>query len=130
MKIKTLLILLILSSFTGYLEWGKGNSAFLYQAEYEVLNKLFTDPRAAAHPFTLIPLLGQILLLISLVQKSPKRILIYTGTSCIGILLTLMFFIGILSLNFKIILSTLPFIVLAILTLRQLRKKERKDQLS
>jgi len=124
MKIKTLLILLILSSFTGYLEWGKGNSAFLYEAEIDVLKKLFTKPREATHPLTLLPLFGQILLLVALLRKSPGRKLIYTGIACIGLLLVFMFIIGILGPNIKILTSTLPFIIISLITISQVRKQK------
>lgn len=73
MKRKFLNLLLIVTSPFGYLEWGSENSMFLFQGEWEVLVKLFQDPVAAAHPFTLMPLLGQILLLITLFQKGTEQ---------------------------------------------------------
>jgi peptidoglycan/LPS O-acetylase OafA/YrhL len=97
---------------------------FLFQAEAEIVTKFFTDPLSVLHPFTVLPLLGQVLLLITLFQKKPGKILTYIGIGCIGILMVLMFFIGCISLNFKILLSTLPFLVLAFLTIRLHRKKK------
>lgn len=114
MKIKFLHILLIISSLIGYLEWGTGNKSFLFEGEYEVLKNFFTNPRKAIHPFTVTPLLGQILLLITLFQKQPNKMLTYIGIGCIGLLLGFMFFIGITNVNFKILISTLPFLVIAI----------------
>lgn len=123
MKSKILNGLLILTSLGGYLEWGAGNSSFLFQAEYEVLRKLFTDPLSAVHPFTLIPLLGQVLLLATIFQKKPSRWLTITGIVCLSLLLLLMFLIGIISFNFKILLSTVPFIITAILAIKEALKK-------
>ena len=115
--------LVVFTSLFGYLEWGSGNSSFLFQAELEVLRKLFSEPLAVIHPFTLLPLLGQILLLVTLFQKSPGKWLTYIGLACLGLLLLLITFIGAISLNYKIFLSTVPFIVTAIFAIREARKK-------
>ena len=120
MKIKVLITLLILTSLFGYLEWGTDNHSFLFEGEWEVLKKLFTNPESVAHPFTFIPLLGQILLLITLFQKMPNKKLIYTGITCIGLLLGFMLVAGILSSNVNIIISTIPFLLTAFFTIRHL----------
>lgn len=122
MKLKILNFILILTSLAGYLEWGKGNNIFLFQAEAEIVSKLFTNPTSVLHPFTVLPLAGQILLLITLFQSKPNKILTYTGIAGVGILLALMLILGSLSLNFKIALSTLPFFVIALLTISYLRR--------
>lgn len=125
MKEKLLNILLIISSLVGYLEWGTDNKSFLFEGEYEVLSNLFTNPEKAIHPFTIIPLLGQILLMITLFQKETNKILTYIGVACLGLLLGFMFFIGITSLNFKILISTLPFLATASYTIFYLRKQRQ-----
>lgn len=125
MKAKILNLLLIITSLFGYLEWGGSNSSFLFQSEYEVLTKIFTEPKTVVHPFTIIPLIGQVLLLITLFRKEPSKILTYTGITCLGLLLGFMFFIGITSLNFKILTSTLPFLTTAIYTILYLRKHRK-----
>ncbi len=125
MKAKILNLLLIITSLFGYLEWGGNNSSFLSQSEYDVLTKIFTEPKTVVHPFTIIPLVGQILLLITLFQKNPSKILTYICIACLGLLLGFMFFIGITSLNFKILTSTLPFLATAIYTIFYLRKRRQ-----
>jgi cobalamin biosynthesis protein CobD/CbiB len=127
MKGKVLNLLLIISSLFGYLEWGKENSSFLFQGEYELLKNMISDPKSAIHPFTLIPLLGQIILFITLFLKKTNRKLTYVGISCIGLLLLFMFFIGVISVNIKILISTLPFIVIAILTIINQRKVQNEN---
>lgn len=123
MKRKDLNLLLMITSLFGYLEWGTENKMFLFQGEWEVLVKLFQDPVAAAHPFTLMPLFGQILLLITLFQREPGKILTFIGLACLSLLLLFMFLIGILSLNFKILLSTIPFIITGVLVMIESRRK-------
>jgi len=118
-KIKTLLLLI--SSLFVYLSWGPCNEAFLFQMELEIIKKLFTNPTAALHPFTIIPLLGQLVLVITFVQKTPSNLLLKTGISCLLFLIGFVFIVGLLSLRLPIIISTLPFILLAFFTLKDLR---------
>lgn len=124
MNKKLLNAALILTSLVGYLEWGQDNSIFLFQAEYDILIKLFTDPKSVLHPFTVLPLFGQILLAITLFQKEPGKKLTFFGTGGIGILLLLMFAIGIMGMNFKVLVSTLPFLTISFFALRLHLKKE------
>lgn len=114
MKNKVLITSLLITSLIGYLEWGKDSHAFLWEVELDVIQKIFSDPKSMIHPFILIPLLGQILLLISLFQKQPNPKLIYTAIGSIGLLLAFMLIVGILSGNAKIIVSTLPFLGISI----------------
>jgi hypothetical protein len=122
MKSKFLNFLLIITSLLGYLEWSGNSHAFLFQAEGEILSKLFTDTTSVIHPFTVLPMLGQILLFITLFQKEPNKVMTYISLGSLGILLTFMFVIGIMSLNYKIILSTVPFLVVSVLTIIHYRK--------
>jgi len=124
MKSKILNVLLIITSLVGYLEWGGNNQVFLFEAEAEIISKLFTDPVAALHPFTILPLMGQVLLIITLFQKKPNRKLTYISLASLGILLGFMLAIGLLSLNYKIILSTFPFIIVAVMAVSYYRKEK------
>lgn len=109
--------LLILTSLVGYLEWGRNNHQFLVQAEFEVIAKLFSDLHSVWHPFILLPMFGQLILLITIFQTSPSRFLSIIGIACLGILIGFMFIIGLLGLHLKIIISTIPFVTLAIMAL-------------
>lgn len=122
MKGKLLNFLLIVTSLFGYLEWGGDNHSFLFQAEGQVLSKIFTDPASVLHPLTVMPMIGQILLLITLFQKQPSKILTYAGIAGLGILMALIFLVGALGMNFKIMLTALPFLVLAFITIRHYQK--------
>jgi 4-hydroxybenzoate polyprenyltransferase len=115
---------LIITSLLGFLEWGGNNRSFLFQVEATLLLKIFTDPASVMHPLTILPLLGQIVLVATLFQRTPNKKLSYIGIGCLGILLGWMFVIGWVSLNFKIILSTIPFLVFAIFTIRNYRENK------
>ena len=122
MRFKILNLLLVLSSLLGYLEWGGGHHLLLIQAEGEILTKLFTNPMSVLHPFILLPMIAQVILLYTVFQVRPSKRWTYIAIGGLGLLLGFMFIIGWMSLNIKIILSTLPFLVLALLTIREYRK--------
>lgn len=125
-KEKTLNLLLILASFIVYLEWGVDNKMFLFQGEIELFAKFFTNPLSVIHPFTLLPLLGQFLLIVTLFQKNPSKKLIYFGLACLSILILFIFVIGIIGFNLKIIISTFPFLILGIYEIWWHRKSNKK----
>lgn len=129
MKQRLLNLGIVLTSLIGYLEWGNGNASFLFEAEAEVLKKAFSDPLAALHPFTVIPLIGQAVLIFTLFQKRPSGVLTMLGIVCLFLLIGLICFIGIISLNAKIFGSTLPFIAISAVTIFTLWKthKMRED---
>ncbi|MCB0635388.1 MAG: hypothetical protein KDC54_02160 [Lewinella sp.] len=111
---KLLNLALVLTSLFGYLEWGTDQHMFLLQGEFEILTKLWTDPASAAHPFTLLPLLGQVLLLVTLFQRSPNRWLTFAGIAGIGLLMGMILFIGLLGPSWKLLVSALPFMAIAV----------------
>ncbi len=123
MKAKLLNLILVLTSLLGYLEWGD-NQMFLAEIEADLLLKLFKDPLSVLHPFTLLPLIGQLLLVITLFQKTPNKILTYLGMVGIGILFLFMVFVGIISKNAWISISALPFLITAIFVIRYHKKSK------
>ena len=120
---KLLNLLLVAASLFGYLEWGGGQSVFLFQAEAELFSKAVSDPGAVIHPFTLLPVFGQLALIWTLFQKTPSKALTYAGILGIGLLLGLMFVIGVMGGNVRILASTLPFLVLSALAIRKHRTR-------
>jgi hypothetical protein len=122
MKGKILNTLLLISSLFGFLEWGQNHKMFLFQLEAEVFSKITKDPLALIHPFVILPLLGQVLLLITLFQRNPGKKLTYVGIGGIGILMALIFLVGCLNFNLKILFSTIPFLVIGYITIRYHRK--------
>lgn len=122
MKQKILNFLLIVTSLLGYIEWSGDSHTFLFQAEAEMLSKIFTNPSSVIHPFTVLPLLGQLLLLVTLFQKKPSKILTLIGIIGLGSLLAFMFVIGIISFNFKILFSTVPFLIIVFLVIKNQKK--------
>ena len=127
MKLKLLNLALIITSLFGYMEWGGNNHMFLIEAEAELLKKAFINPLDVLHPFTILPFIGQILLIISLFYAKPSKYLIYTGMLCTGILMMLLFLIGILNLSLMMLACSLPFIIVSILIIISNRKQKQKE---
>lgn len=124
-RAKLLNLGLVLTSLLGYLEWGKDQSALLFEAEADLLLKASSAPAGVLHPFTLLPLIGQLALLSTLFQRSPGRGRTLAGIAGLGLLLGLMFLIGLLTMNLRILGSTLPFLVLAAVAVRGLGGRAR-----
>jgi len=116
---KILNTLLILASLIGYLEWSGNNYLFIFEAEREIILKLFTDTNSVIHPLIIIPIGGQILLVLTLFQKKANKIMTYLSIAMLGCLLYFMLFIGLMSFNNKIIISTLPFLFISIAIVRR-----------
>jgi hypothetical protein len=123
MKFRILIFLTIIFSFIGYLEWGSNNHTFLITAEADIIYKILTNPSSVIHPFILIPLFGQLLLCYLLFKTTSNKIILYIALSCISVLFLFILFIGVISLNFKIILSVLPFFGLSYLLIKYVRIK-------
>ena len=128
MKSKILNLLVVLTSLVGFLEWGETNQLFLFQVEAEIILKLFKNPSSALHPFVILPLFGQLLLLFTLFQPKPNKILTFIGIALLTLLLGFMFIIGVISLNIKIICSSIPFLITAVLTVRHYTDKNSKQK--
>jgi hypothetical protein len=120
---KLLNICLLVTFLTGYLEWGKEMHAFIFQAEADAFKNIKTDPASLFHPAILIPLFGQLTVIFTLFQKDPSKQLTYIGMACLCAFMLLLFITGLISLNFKIVCSTLPFFIVAMVILGFNRKK-------
>ena len=122
---KLLNILLIFTSLIGYLEWPNDHHGFLFQ----LINELLFGPARSfknfLHPAILLPLIGYLLLIYTLFQKLPSRILSFTGLACISVIMIILLIIGILNLNFRIMLSTIPFMIIGVLVLRYNWKRKK-----
>lgn len=128
MKIKILILLIILSSFFGYLEWGKDSKMFLIEGEIDIISKLFSNPGSVLHPFIILPLLGQALLIITLFQTKSGKTLSLLGISFIALLILMITFISVISLNYKMFLSTIPFIILSVMRISLYKKDKKKAE--
>jgi hypothetical protein len=119
-------ICLFLAFLVGYLEWGKNQHAFIFKMETEILVKGFNDFKSIFHPLILIPFAGQIMILVTIFQKKISRLLSLAGLACLSTLMLLLFIIGLLSFNFKVTGSTIPFMIAGIFVLKYHWKKSKQ----
>ncbi|ESU20260.1 hypothetical protein FEDK69T_27720 [Flavobacterium enshiense DK69] len=120
---------LLITSLFGYTEWGKGRSAFLYEIEYELL---FRQPHlleSLTHPLILGSLGGQLILLYCAIKNNSSKKLNLLGLVLLSLLMLLVLLVGILSSNFKIILSTTPFLCFTVLLIIAIKKERLKTSL-
>lgn len=111
---RMLQILILFSSFIVYLSWGKDQSKHIYEIEWDIVKRVFTDIKSVLHPFILLPLLGQSILFFTLFQKKMNNKLILFAIILLSILILFILFIGIVQKDIKIISFALPFTVLSI----------------
>lgn len=110
-------LLLVLAAGCCYVEWAN-ESATLFQMEWIILRSLGSAAYNFLHPVVLMPMVGQLLLLVSMLRVRPLRALVLTGIAMLGILVLLVLLAGIMGRQLLMILSCLPFIGLAILYVR------------
>lgn len=127
MKNSQLKILLLISTFIAYLEWGTDQSSFIVQSEWEVLKKVPEDPLSLLHPFILLPVAGQLLLLFDIIKKNKGKKLSVIAIVLMSFLYLMILFIGLLDMNFKKILSALPFFILSFVIIRSKNTKTSTD---
>jgi hypothetical protein len=112
-KIRIIKIAIFISFLFCYLEWGGSQSSFIYQMEYSIFSE-DDNVSAFTHPFILLPLIGQVILLVSIFLNERSRILTRISIIFLSVLVLMILLVGVLSLNIKIIASTLPFLLLSL----------------
>lgn len=118
---------LLITSLVGYLQWGDRQHAFLVQSEWEILSKFFSDPMSVIHPFTMIPMMGQFVLVVTLFQKQPQRLMTFVGMGSLALLLLFILLVGVLAGNVKIIASVIPFVFISGWIIKHDRQNRKKS---
>jgi len=114
---------LIIAFSLCYMAWGKGQSATVAGMEYYLLFRRGLSFDTATHPVILAGLAGQICLIISAVRYN--KIIQLAGVLLPGLIVLLVLLAGVLSGNILMIASTLPYLLLAVLLLRCIRRGEK-----
>lgn len=96
------------------IEWGGGHSYFLFQMEYEFFTQINEKLGSFTHPLILLPFCGQLLLLVTFLQKQPSRKLSMAGLLLTVPLAFMILLAGIFSLNYKMIISVMPYTIAAV----------------
>ena len=86
--------------------------------EFDILQKLVVNPTSIIHPLVVLPLIGQIILLLALFKTNTHKYLVLIGIFGIFLLFAMIFIVGVLSMKFKIMFSVVPFFILALIWLK------------
>lgn len=114
-------LLLLLSFFLCYLEWGNNQSAYMFEVVYTIFYEKFSASNFF-HPIIFIGLLSFSVILISLFANINKKIE-KTMVILLTVLVVFFLFIGVISLKYKVILSTLPFLFIVNIYFRKAKKE-------
>lgn len=118
---------LVLAFFICYMEWGGGNSSFVFQSELQIFTQSESWRDNFAHPIILAGLIGQLILLFAAFKNPPSRKLTWAGILILSPVVLLIFLAGALSLNWKMVVSTLPFLALVVVFWRNGRTPKSGD---
>ena len=118
---KRIINTLLLFTFQfGYLEWGAKDHlqhTFIFQTEADVFSRASKDIQNVLHPFIIIPIIGMVLLVYTLFSNSKNKLISLIGFACLGLLMLLLLFIGIIRLDWKMIFSVIPFLAVGVVAL-------------
>ncbi len=128
MRDRLINIFLLLFFLICYLQWGTDQSGFIFQLEYEIFTNAKGGPDSFLHPFIFIPMLGQFMILFNIFKKQPNKKLTLIGMGLLSILVLVIFLAGILSMNIRIIASTLPFILISVYYLISNKNRRKKEE--
>ncbi len=114
LRIRLILVCLIITPLFCYLEWGGGQSSFLYEIEWKLITLKTGDGGTLTHPLVFLPMAGQLLLIINLFRQKPSRKLGIAGILLIAPLVLMILLSGAFSVNARILLSVIPFLAASI----------------
>ncbi|MGE5357238.1 MAG: hypothetical protein ACM3PT_13480 [Deltaproteobacteria bacterium] len=123
---KILNLLLILTGLAGYLEWSGNQHSFLFQIQYELLFGPAWNIKNFLHPAVLLPLAGELILIYTLVQKIPGRILTLIGSAFLSVIMIIILVVGIASANIKVASSSIPFFITLFFVIKYNLKKKKE----
>jgi hypothetical protein len=112
-----------------YLEWAD-QSAFMFEMEYEFFFGGKDVAASFSHPLILLPFVGQLLLVGSLLLRNSPRYLALIGAIMLCPLVFMIALAGALGFNWRILLSTFPFLISFIVFIRIYRKDRIKTPLT
>jgi len=120
-RTRVLRLALFLSVGLGYLEWGSNQHGMVFEMEYQLLHKALIEGawRGILHPFTVVPFVGQLLILASSLWLKLPRLALRSGVVMAALIMGMVLLIGLLSRSFAILGSAIPFFVLAVVVWRR-----------
>ncbi len=123
-KVNRLLKIGIFISFLiCFVDFGHDGALFVGELEYNIIVTLKDSNGAFAILFFLIPFIGQLIIFIS-IFKNNGITKIFFVTILLSFIVLLIFILGLLTSNIKIIISTIPFISISIIYFYKVTKRK------
>lgn len=117
-----LFLLLIPAFLLCYMEWGGGQSGFVWDVFIKVLTEKEKLRDNLMHPVILSGLLGMLAMLYCGIAAHPPRKVQLITLLLPGIVVLLILLSGLLSQNVKMVLSAFPYITISLLIIRSGKK--------
>ena len=102
-------LIIVLAFQLCYLEW-PNHSMFIFEAEYQVFTKTSSYISNFSHPIILSGFISQIVLVLSTFYSKISYKWINISIVLLSLLVLLFLITGLLSMNYKIVLSCIPFL--------------------
>jgi len=122
MLLKLINIGLLLAFSILYMEWGRGQSAYVFEVEYDLLFRKKNLLESITHPVILFGLTGQLLLLGSVIKRN--RFLNLAGVLLLSAVAILISAAALSGMNLKMLLLAAPFLSLMVLYFLKVEKKK------
>lgn len=100
-----------------YMQWGNNQSSYIFQTEYQLLFKEHSLLKNLTHPIILSGLVGQGILLYATFVKRINPKIYFLGIILLSVVVFMILLAGLLSKNIFQIASTLPFVLLSIMSI-------------
>ena len=110
-----------------YLSWPPDHSMFVYEVVYEIFTNTKNVVSNFTHPIILVGFIAQVILLYAALKKDSNKKINTIGVILLCPIVLLFFIVGLLSLDYKIAGSTLPFLSATVMYFIHL-KKNRTSQ--
>lgn len=121
MKNRIIILLIILSFFFLYIEWGGNNQAFVWQ----MIGDIFKSGKSSfSHPLVLLPFIGIVGLLYCFIKTTYSKKILWISLSLISILVLMILLIAILTLNLSMLISPVLIVILIFYLLYTIRMKK------
>jgi hypothetical protein len=113
---------LLLAFSICYMEWGGDQSAFVFEAQYQIVTGPTGGIDTFTHPIVIGALTGQLLLLVYAFRSTPRPLVAWVGVAILSPVVLLILIGNVLSNNLKPVASVLPFVALTIVLWRHGRR--------
>lgn len=118
---KSILYLLLILGFSCcYMTWGVNQTAFVFQVEYLVFTEKDHITSNFSNPLILAGSLAQLILVLAIFHLIKNKYVIMFAIGMLDIIVLLILLAGLLTVNWKIIISTLPPICFSVMLYKEL----------